>query len=185
MSFSFHILECASIYHHCKQTTMNKRHAILSHCKMKKMTRYLKLHKTKTEELTHMLPTNYLTEWDITISELRVQTNTTFLLNEHLTWNQHLLWKIPCLTGMLCCWCNLLLLTLILNGQTGQCCPIKCTSFSYGWENSVPQWGFKLNSAPAAAAETRYLKCRMLKVKIHLIYLKVCHPRCVESKYNV
>jgi len=44
---------------------------------------------------------------------------------------------------------------------------IESTSFSYERENSVPKWAFKLDSAPAAAAETRYLKCHLIKVKIH------------------
>jgi len=39
---------------------------------------------------------------------------------------------------------------LTFNGQTGQWCPIKCTSFSSESKN-VLQWGFTWNSAPAAA----------------------------------
>lgn len=67
------------------QTNNYERHAVLSHCKMKQMARYLKLHKTNTGRVTHILSTNYLTEWDATIDELRVETNTIFLMNEHVT----------------------------------------------------------------------------------------------------
>lgn len=49
MSLCFHILECESMYHQCKQTTMNEKQAILSHCKMMQMARYLKLQTTNTE----------------------------------------------------------------------------------------------------------------------------------------
>jgi hypothetical protein len=40
---------------------------------------------------------------------------------------------------------------LTFNGQTGQCCPIKCASFASKTKNNVLQWGFTWNTAPAAA----------------------------------
>jgi len=40
---------------------------------------------------------------------------------------------------------------LTFNGQTGQCCLIKCVTFASESKNNVLKWGFTWNSAPAAA----------------------------------
>jgi hypothetical protein len=40
---------------------------------------------------------------------------------------------------------------LTFNGLLGQCCPIQCATPSSEWENTVPQWALKLNSAVASA----------------------------------
>jgi hypothetical protein len=53
---------------------------------------------------------------------------------------------------------------LTLNRQTGQRCPITCTYFLTDLkEKTVPQWTFKLHSAPVAA-ENCHLKGFTLKV---------------------
>jgi len=38
---------------------------------------------------------------------------------------------------------------LTFNRRMGQFCPIRCISFLSRWENTLLQWKFKLNSAPA------------------------------------
>jgi hypothetical protein len=46
--------------------------------------------------------------------------------------------------------------------QTGQSCPVTCTTCMPELENTVLQWALKLNSAPAAA-ETWCLKRHTLQ----------------------
>lgn len=58
----------------------------------------------------------------------------------------------------------------------GEQCPIKCTSFSLEWENTVPQWTFKFNSTQDAA-ETWHLKGHTLKVNI----IDVCMHACIHT----
>jgi hypothetical protein len=42
-------------------------------------------------------------------------------------------------------------ISIILNGQMGQCSTAKCKTLSPKSENDVPQWAFKLNSDLATA----------------------------------
>lgn len=52
---------------------------------------------------------------------------------------------------------------LTFNKWMGEQYPIRCTSFSVEWENTVPQWAFKFNST-LDAAETWHLKGHTQKV---------------------
>jgi len=50
--------------------------------------------------------------------------------------------------------------TLPVNGQTGQYCPTKYTTFSSKQENTAPQWAFKLNTVLQKHPKTwQFAKC--------------------------
>lgn len=59
----------------------------------------------------------------------------------------------------------------------GQHCPFKFTSFPSKWENTVPQWAFKLNSDPPTA-ENWHLEGHKLKGKERLIKGTVMIDMC-------
>jgi len=62
---------------------------------------------------------------------------------------------------------GLIMCTLSFTRQEEESCPIRCTSFSSEWENTVLQCAFNLDNASAAAA-TWHLKHHMPKVNIIL-----------------
>jgi hypothetical protein len=57
---------------------------------------------------------------------------------------------------------NLIFTSLAVNWQTGQCCPIKCTYFSYEREKTLSQWAITLKIV-LHEAETWYLQGCELK----------------------
>jgi hypothetical protein len=52
------------------------------------------------------------------------------------------------------------------NGLLGQGCPIQCATPSSEWENTVPRWALKLNSA-VAGEEKWHLRVCLLKFKCY------------------